>query len=148
MHYFSVRLFWRHTVCAAVLLGLAVLPALGQRNYHPYAITDITKLAPGNWHGKFLTHIEIQGWVTYLNKEGDGDTHIRICDNAKLDVMDGKHCMVAEIIPTLQPKGFVPPKKGMHLLVRGIGRYDAENPGHHWFEVHPVEEMEVLPASS
>jgi len=58
--------------------------------------------------------------------------------------MDHTHCMVAEVIPTLQPKGLIPLKVGMHLLVRGIGRYDAENPGHHWWEVHPIEEMQEL----
>ena len=124
-----------------------MIPAFAQeaRNYHRYSIEQVAGADPSNWHGKFLTHIEIEGWVSYLAKEGDGDIHLRLCDsNNAAAAMDKQHCIVAEIIPTLQPKGYEKPKRGMHLIVRGIGRYDAENPGHHWWEVHPVEEMEVL----
>lgn len=133
------------------LLALALwlpffISSAGQlkRAYHPYAISVLASEDPANWHGKFLTHIEVQGFVTYVAKEGDGDIHIRLCDSADLKAMDTKHCVVAEVIPTLKPKGFLQPKVGMHLKVRGIGRYDAENPGHHWWECHPVEEMAVM----
>jgi hypothetical protein len=129
---------------SAVLLLLASC-VYGQRNYHKYEIADLAAVDPSNWHGKFLTHIEISGWITYMAKEGDGDIHLRLCDSADAPkLMDHKHCMVAEIAPTLQPKGYFKPKKGMHITVRGIGRYDAENPGHHWWECHPVEQIELV----
>lgn len=131
-------------VWAVLMLFHAASLAEQKRNYHPYAISAMTAEDPRNWKHP-LSHIEIQGWVAYVAKEGDGDIHIRLCDSSKPPAaMDPKHCIVAEIMPTLAPKGFVKPKKGMHLLVRGIGRYDGENPGHHWWECHPIEEMEVL----
>jgi len=125
-------------LCLEVLLALTLF---GQRNYHSYAITDITALTPDNWHGKFLTHIQIEGWITYKSHEGDKDWHLRVCDDAKLKMMDAKHCMVSECVPELP---CTVPKVGDRVRVRGIGRYDAENPGHHWWEIHPVEELEVL----
>ena len=124
------------------------------RNYHRYLIADLAAADPANWHGKFLTHIEIEGWVSYVAKEADGDLHIRLCDSSNAPAaMDAKHCIVAEVMPTLTPKGYQSAanwrlKKGMHLIVRGIGRYDAESPGHHWWECHPIEEMEILPVGA
>lgn len=135
--------------CAA--LGVAAMPLIfphagviaqeGSRSYHKYAIAEITAENPANWKHP-LTHVEIDGWVTYEKKEGDGDEHLRICDAASVTKMDARHCIVAECIPEL-PCASV--RKGQHVDVRGIARYDAENPGHHWWEVHPVEKLEILP---
>ena len=111
------------------------------RNYHPMSIADLNAENPANWKHP-LTHIEVSGFVTYTLAEGDGDWHIRICDSAAIKGMDHKHCIVAEITPDYQRK-FTKPRAGQHITVRGIGRYDGENPGHHWWEVHPVEQMET-----
>jgi hypothetical protein len=117
------------------------------RNYHRYTIAQIAAENPADWKHP-LTHIEIDGWVTYIKKEGDGDTHIRVCDSAPLhpanQPMNAQHCIVAECIPELPCAA---PRKGQHVLIDGIGRYDAENPGHHWWECHPVEKLRVIPQS-
>jgi len=122
-----------------VLIIMAML--LAGRAYHPTTITELTAENPANWKHP-LTHIEVSGFVTYTLVEGDGDWHIRVCDSAKLKAMDAKHCIVAEITPEYQKK-LSKPHVGQQIIVRGIGRYDGENPGHHFWEVHPVEEMET-----
>jgi hypothetical protein len=112
------------------------------RTYHKYTIEQITAENPSDWKHP-LTHIEVSGVVLYVVKEDDNDLHVRICTDDSVVGMDAKRCIVAEIIPTLIPKGFFKPKKGQRIVVRGIYRYDGENPGHHWHEVHPVEEMRI-----
>jgi hypothetical protein len=49
--------------------------------------------------------------------------------------MDHAHCIVAEIIPQIP---LSVPEVGRKVRVLGIYRYDAEKPGHHWAEIHPV----------
>lgn len=76
----------------AVWVGIAILfasAALGQesRTFHPYTVAQVAQADPGDWHGLFLSHVEVTGY------------------KVKID---------------------------------GIYRYDAENPGHHWAEIHPV----------
>ncbi len=130
---------------AASLLGVGSLIHAQEsaRNYHHYTIAQITAENPADWKHP-LTHIELDGFVTYIKKEGDGDTHIRVCDSAALHAMNAKHCIVAECIPELPCAA---PRKGQHILIDGIGRYDAENPGHHWWECHPIEKLRVIPQS-
>ncbi|HXU18965.1 MAG TPA: hypothetical protein VN788_00120 [Verrucomicrobiae bacterium] len=111
------------------------------RRYHLYDIVQLAAENPANWKHP-LTHAEIAGWVDYEKKEGDGDEHIRVCDAKGIAKMDAKHCVVVECIPELPCKI---PAKGAHVRVRGIARYDAENPGHHWWEIHPVEQLAALP---
>lgn len=148
---FSYLMRIKPALSAILLLLLCVSAAFvsGQahaidRKYHKVKIADIASDNPAHW--KFAhTHIEVEGWVTYVLHEADGDWHIRLCDDVKIKTMDRKHCVVVEVIPTLQPsKVFIIPHIGSHLRVRGITRYDAENSMHNWWEVHPAESIEVL----
>jgi len=91
------------------------------------------------------THVEVVGRVSLVKREADGDWHIR--------VTDGKHFIVAEIIPTMTPLMDGPdgpvarplelPKYNDCVRVRGIRRLDNEA-GHGWVEIHPVEELAVI----
>lgn len=117
-------------------------PKIKSRNYHPIAIADMTAENPAEWTRKMHTHVEVTGYVTYVKAEDDGDTHIRICDNSSSRSMDNQHCIVAECIPDHLCQT---PKKSSKVIVRGISRYDAESPGHHWWEIHPVETITVVP---
>lgn len=92
------------------------------RQYFKVAISDM----PVNHY----THVEITGEVQSIKPEKDGDTHIQISDGATF--------IIAECIPKLQCS--VIPNVGRTVTVRGVSRYDREN---RWYEVHPVEEIEV-----
>ena len=92
------------------------------RRYFKVAIADM----PINHY----THVEINGEVKSCVAEKDGDTHIEIIDGAKF--------VIAECIPKLPCS--VVPNVGQTVTVRGISRYDREN---RWYEVHPVEEIEI-----
>ena len=116
---------------------LLILLALA-RIYHVVAVANLKASAS--------THVEVAGKVSLVKKEDDGDWHIRIADAR------GRF-IVAEIIPTLQPfaadTGTIlpfgpPPKVGDCVRVRGIRRID-DWPHHGWAEVHPVEELAVVP---
>ena len=120
-----------------VYLTLTLFAQDVKRSYHPYTIAQVTAENPLNWKHP-LTHLSVDGWVTYKVREGDGDWHIRICDALNVTTMDAKRCVVAECIPRLP---CIVPKIGDHINVQGIYRYDAENPGHHWHEIHPVEQL-------
>ncbi len=87
------------------------------------------------------THVEVEGHVTVVRHEADGDWHVRLSD--------GHRFIVAEIIPTLvPPEGpILPPKPGDCVRIRGIRRVDTEA-GHGWIEVHPVEFLEVIPCNA
>jgi len=118
-----------------VLLLAAVL------TFHPITIAQMNADTCDHWT-KLATHLQVEGWVTYKAKEDDGDWHLRICDDKAINGMNSLHCIVAEIIPALP---IPPPKVGDPVRVQGIYRFDAENPGHHWNEIHPVLHLEVLP---
>ena len=92
------------------------------RQYFKVAIADM----PANHY----THVEITGKVKSVKSERDGDTHIQVSDGADF--------IIAECIPKLPCS--VIPDVGQGVTIRGISRYDREN---HWYEVHPVEEIEV-----
>lgn len=120
-----------------VLLALACA-ALGaapaSRPYHPVALRDLAL-------GKVRqTHVHVEGWVTYVVTEEDGDLHVRLCDSPKVEGMQRDRCVVVECIPELP---CVRPRVGAHVAVEGISRCDKEN-GHRWNEVHPCEKMTVL----
>jgi hypothetical protein len=126
-------------ICLSMGLFTAAAPV--KRTFHPYAIVQVTAENPVNWRHP-LTHLQIEGWVTYKAHEQDGDWHLRICDDPKLMVMDAKHCLVGEIIPELP---LPVPKLGAHVQVEGIYRFDAEHPGHMWAECHPILKIKELP---
>lgn len=111
------------------------------RLYHPISVLELAAENPASWK-RGATHVEVTGWLTYKKREEDGDWHLRICSEPGMPKMDASRCIVAECIPAMP---CVPPKRGSHVRVRGITRYDAESPGHHWWEVHPVEFIETIP---
>ena len=113
-----------------------------KRIYHVISIAQMASENPAHWQ-RLHTHVLVDGWVTYMKTEADGDGHIRMCINRAIGTMDPQQCIVAEIIPEITPQlkeGIV--AVGVHIRVRGIARYDAER-GHGWWEVHPVESLEV-----
>jgi len=59
-------------------------------------------------------------------------------NNPKVGGMDRAHCIMAKCIPRLPCEA---PRIGRPITVRGISRYDAEI-GRHWWEIHPVEQVE------
>lgn len=107
------------------------------RLYHPVDIQALT--AEGSQPRR--THVEVSGFLTMAKKEGDGDWHLRICDSPRVEGMDRKHCIVAEIIPAMPCRL---PRIGNHVRIRGISRFDGEN-GHGWSEIHPIESLEIIP---
>lgn len=98
-----------------------LLVAVISRPYFPVTVSDLA--AGRNFH----THVAVTGAVTYVKREADGDTHIRLGN--------GKVFVVAECILALPCKA---PKVGQKITVRGISRFDLE---HKWYEVHPVESL-------
>jgi hypothetical protein len=120
------------------MFGALILAA--SITFHPVTIRSMAKDNPAEWKAVH-THVEVEGWVTYKAREDDGDIHIRLCDSPTLKGMDRKHCIVLEVIPALPLPA---PRIGEHIRARGIARFDAEMPGHHWFEVHPVLWMESV----
>lgn len=83
---------------------------------------------------KVLTHpyVCVDGLVTYVRKQADGDWHITLDD--------GKgRILVTEIVPQLP---FPPAKKGQRVRACGVSRPDER---HGWNEVHPLlKPFEVL----
>ncbi len=96
------------------------------RSYHRVTLVG---LATTKW-----THVEVEGLVSYVRKQADGDIHITLDD--------GKGTLVVlEIIPTIIPRPLTP-KVGQRIRARGISRYDK---GHKWHELHPLENWELCP---
>jgi hypothetical protein len=90
------------------------------------------------WSDKMATRAAVGGFVTQVAKANDGDTDIRICENPKIEGMDRARCIVAKCIPKIPCDV---PQVGKPVTVKGITRYDAKV-GTHWWEIHPVEEIE------
>jgi hypothetical protein len=86
------------------------------------------------------THVHVEGFVTYVAHEADGDTHIRLCDSKDVPDMERGRCIVVECIPELPCER---PPIGSKVAVEGVARYDKEN-GHKWSEVHPCEKLTVI----
>ena len=78
------------------------------------------------------THVELEGRVTLVRREGDGDVHIRVED------VDHRF-VVVEVIPEIS---LTIPAVGDRVVVRGIVRYDKR---HRWHEIHPAEAIEIRP---
>jgi len=105
-----------------ILLVLLLLT----RTYHVVAIRDLPT--------SLRTHVAITGRVTSVRHEADGDWHIW--------VSDGRVKIVVEIIPLIP----VPvPRVGACVQVRGIRRIDAERGHAHRVEIHPAEQLLVMP---
>ena len=107
----------------------------------PYADLTIGELIAedaNRWDDKMSSHAAVSGFVTQITKAADGDTEIHICENPKIAGMDRARCVVAKCIPKI-PCDL--PVVGRPITVKGITRYDA-GVGAHWWEIHPVEEVE------
>ncbi|SRR5882757_8393049 len=106
--------------------------------YAELSIGELIAEDANRWSDKMSAHAAVSGFVTQVTKENDGDTTIRICENPKIDGMDRARCIVAKCIAKIPCE--VPPA-GKPITVKGITRYDAKV-GTHWWEIHPVEEIE------
>jgi len=122
-----IPLLFSVTLCAA---QEAVTPPIVSRKYHRATIADI---AAGKVHH---THLEVQGWVTYVRREDDGDLHIRICNSPKVKTLNRARCLILECIPRMPCPA---PDIGKKIAAHGIQRFDNEV-NHLWYELHPVEE--------
>jgi len=106
--------------------------------YAELSIGELIAEDANRWSDKMSAHAAVSGFVTQTTKENGGDTSIRICENPKIDGMDRARCIVAKCIAKIPCE--VPPV-GKPITVKGITRYDAKV-GTHWWEIHPVEEIE------
>src|SRR6516165_1007372 len=106
--------------------------------YAELTITELIAEDANRWSDKMDTRAAVSGFVTQVTKGEDGDTEIRICENPKIDGMDRARCIVAKCIPKLPCDV---PRVGKPITVKGITQYDAKV-GTHWWEIHPVEEIE------
>jgi hypothetical protein len=106
--------------------------------YADLSIGELIAEDANRWSDKMSAHAAISGFVTLVAKGNDGDTDIRICENPKVEGMDRAHCIVAKCIPKIPCDV---PQVGKPITVKGITRYDAKV-GTHWWEIHPVEEIE------
>ena len=92
-----------------------------------YPPVPLTKIAVKD--GWARPRARIEGTVTYIKKEDDGDYHFV--------VTDGKVNVVCEIVPE---NPLEHPKAGQQVIVWGIPRWDGE---HRWGEIHPVMGLRV-----
>lgn len=106
--------------------------------YAELTIGELIAEDANRWSEKMDTRAAVGGFVTQVAKGDDGDTNIRICENPRIDGMDRARCIVAKCIPKLPCDV---PKVGRPITVKGITQYDAKV-GTHWWEIHPVEEIE------
>ena len=106
--------------------------------YAELTISELIAEDANRWSDKMSSHAAVGGFVTQVAKGSDGDTDIRICENPKIEGMDRARCIVAKCIPKIPCDV---PQVGKPITVKGITRYDAEV-GTHWWEIHPIEEIE------
>jgi hypothetical protein len=106
--------------------------------YAEVTIGELIAEDANRWSDKMSTHAAVGGFVTQVAKGNDGDTDIRLCENPKIEGMDRARCIVAKCIPKIPCDV---PQVGKPITVKGITRYDAQV-GTHWWEIHPVEEIE------
>ena len=110
----------------------------GKIVYAELTIGELIAEDANRWSDKMSAHAAVSGFVTQVAKGSDGDTDVRICENPKIEGMDRTRCIVAKCISRLPCD--LPPV-GKPVTVKGITRYDAKV-GTHWWEIHPVEEVE------
>jgi hypothetical protein len=89
-------------------------------------------------HGSPHTHVRVDGFVTYVAAQEDGDLHIRICDAPGVQGMVRERCIIAECIEQMPCSR--PPLRSK-VRIEGISRRDPE---HRWNEVHPIESIKIL----
>lgn len=115
----------------------AAVPS-GKTVYAELTIGELIAEDANRWSDKMSAHAAVSGFITQVAKGTDGDTDVRICENPKIEGMDRARCIVAKCISRLPCD--LPPV-GKPITVKGITRYDAKV-GTHWWEIHPVEEVE------
>lgn len=167
-HYLPVGLCWRGAVCAAVLLGLAVLPAVGQKCdqtlwrhvYNPSrlkvhkACVSVTGTIMDATHGKRKDGVR---------HEADGDCHgwLKLDEGQENflnagNMSDEGGNLVYEVVCLYRVtqkdavsacKGYKSPVKlapvGSHVRITGPWVQDTNHAK--WNEIHPVSSIEVLP---
>jgi len=106
--------------------------------YAELTINELIAEDANRWSDRMSAHAAVSGFITQVAKGTDGDTDVRICENPKIEGMDRNRCIVAKCISRLPCD--LPPV-GKPITVKGITRYDAKV-GTHWWEIHPVEEVE------
>ncbi|HTZ33977.1 MAG TPA: hypothetical protein VMH31_16070 [Methylomirabilota bacterium] len=106
--------------------------------YPELTITELISEDANRWSDKMDTRASVSGFITQVEKAPDGDTAIRICENPKIDGMDRARCVIAKCVPKIPCDV---PHIGKPVTVKGITQYDAKV-GAHWWEIHPVEEIE------
>lgn len=106
--------------------------------YAELTINELVAEDANRWSDKMATRAAVGGFVTQVAKVDDGDTEIHICENPKIEGMDRARCIIAKCIPKLPCDV---PQVGRPIMVKGITRYDAKV-GTHWWEIHPVEQIE------
>lgn len=133
-----------------LLITLCLLTAVAAAQTTPkppiYKVVTLTQLVtenPANW-GVIQTHIIVAGYIIGNKAQSDGDTHMVVCDAPTYPMTpdgsppDMAHCFVAEQSHSI--RCFAYPSYPTKLVnIKGVSRYDAQNPGHHWWEIHPVE---------
>jgi hypothetical protein len=102
-----------------ILLALLAVARL----YHPETIDSLPCSR--------RTHVQVEGRVTLLRTEADGDLHIRLSDARG-------YFIVLEVIPEMSLPA---PTLGSMIRAQGITRYDRE---HRWFELHPLESWALV----
>jgi hypothetical protein len=112
-----------------VVLLLTSFAVPETRYHHPIDIAQLATIGP-TW-----THVGTVGWVRSIRHEADGDTHLKICDGTN------KWCFYAELVP-YKKIDVSKIRLGDQVIVKGISRYDRQ---HKWWEIHPVENIEVVP---
>ena len=106
--------------------------------YPELTITELIAEDANRWSDKMDTRVSVSGFVTQVDKAPDGDTALRICENPKIDGMDRNRCVIAKCVPKIPCDV---PHVGKPITVKGITQYDAKV-GAHWWEIHPIEEIE------
>jgi hypothetical protein len=102
--------------------------ALDVDEFHPVSISEMnTSTKP---------HVVAEGYVTDLKNEEDGDLVFKLVDNPDAN----GPFIICEII---DPIRLEPPPVGSRVRVYGVSRYDNQE-NHHWYEVHPVLNIEVV----
>jgi len=105
-------------------MTLLLLSLLTERTYHQVALADVAR---SSW-----THICTIGIVLSVRRQPDGDWHLLLAA--------GPARLIAEVIPLIP---IARPPIGVRVEVCGITRRDRRH--HNQAEIHPVEQLTVLP---
>lgn len=146
----NILLFTLATVAIwlAIFLVAIKMHAAETNVYKVVTVAQLIGENPADWQ-VIQTHIIVQAYIIGQKAQGDGDTHMVACD-APTFVMtadgsppDALHCFVAEQSHAIRCFAF-PSYPTKLVNIKGISRYDAQNPGHHWWEIHPVEMIKYV----